>query len=83
MNGIPDPMEIAKNALDQQKINQDAYTKRYEQRQKREIEDQKIKLAREQMDHEMELQKQKDREAYRREELKARTAIKNKTTGEK
>lgn len=83
LNGIPDPIEIANSALQQQKIEQDAYTKRYEQRQKREIEDQKIQLAREQMDHEMKLQKQKDEEAYRREKLKAQTAIRNKTTGEK
>ena len=83
MNGIPDPMEIAKNALDQQKIDQDAYTKRYEQRQKRQIEDQKIKLAREQMDHEMELQKQKDKSALEREKVKGRYALRNKTSGEK
>ena len=57
MNGIPDPMEIADAALQQRKIDQDAYTKRYEQRQKREIEDQKIKLERDKMDHEMKLQK--------------------------
>lgn len=82
-NGIPDPLELGKQALEQQKIDREAYTKRYEQRQKREIEDQKIKLAREQMDHEMKLQKQKDESAYEREKLKARTAIRNKTTGEK
>ena len=82
-NNIPDPMEIADAALQQRKIDQDAYTKRYEQRQKREIEDQKIKLERDKMDHEMKLQKQKDEEAYRREKLKARTAIKNKTSGER
>lgn len=35
MNGIPDPMEIAKNATEQRKIDQDAYQKRYEARQKR------------------------------------------------
>jgi len=57
MNGIPDPMEIADAALQQRKMDQDAYTKRYEQRQKREIEDQKIKLERDKMDHEMKLQK--------------------------
>lgn len=83
MNGIPDPLELGKQALEQQKIDREAYTKRYEQRQKREIEDQKIKLAREQMDHEMKLQKQKDNAAMEREKLKARTAIRNKTTGEK
>ena len=83
MNGIPDPIEIGKQAIEQQKIDREAYTKRYEQRQKREIEDQKIKLAREQMDHEMKLQKQKDDAAYEREKFKARTAIRNKTAGEK
>ena len=82
-NGIPDPLELGKQALEQQKIDREAYTKRYEQRQKREIEDQKIKLAREQMDHEMKLQKQKDNAAMEREKLKARTARANKVSGEK
>lgn len=82
-NGIPDPLELGKQALEQQKIDREAYTKRYEQRQKREIEDQKIKLAREQMDHEMKLQKQKDDAAMERERLKARTARANKVPGEK
>ena len=83
MNGIPDPMEIAKNATEQRKIDQDAYQKRYETRQKREIEDQKVKLAREQMKHESSLQKQKDDAAMEREQLKARTALKNKVVGQK
>ena len=83
MNGIPDPMEIAKNATEQRKIDQDAYQKRYEARQKREIEDQKVKLAREQMKHESSLQKQKDDAAMEREQLKARTALKNKVVGQK
>lgn len=82
-NGIPDPIEIAKDATAQRKIDQDAYQKRYEARQKREIEDQKIKLAREQMKHESQLQKQKDDAAMEREQLKARTAIKNKVVGQK
>lgn len=83
MNGIPDPMEIAKDATQQRKIDSEAYTKRYEARQKKEIEDKKISLAKEQMKHETELQKQKDEEAYRREELKAKTALKNKVVGER
>lgn len=83
MNNIPDPIELGKQALDQQKIAQDAYTKRYEQRQKREIEDKKIQLERDRMKHETELQKQKDEEAYKREQLKAKTAIRNKVSGEK
>lgn len=82
-NGIPDPMEIAKDATQQRKIASDAYTKRYEAKQKREIEDQKISLERERMKHETELQKQKDEAALEREKIKARTALKNKTTGEK
>lgn len=82
-DGIPDPIEIGKQALEQQKIDRDTYTKRYEAKQKREIEDQKIQLAKEQMKHETELQKQKDKAAMEREQLKARTAIKNKVQGEK
>ena len=83
MNGIPDPMEIAKNATAEMKIRADQYTKNYEIKQKRDIEDQKIKLAKEQMSHESKLQKQKDDAAMERERLKARTALKNKVTGEK
>ena len=82
-NGIPDPVEIGKQAIEQQKINQEAYNKRYEAKQKREIEDQKIQLEKDKMKHETELQKAKDDAAYEREKLKARTALKNKTSGEK
>lgn len=82
-NGIPDPVEIGKQAIEQQKINQDSYNKRYEAKQKREIEDQKIQLEKDKMKHETELQKAKDDAAYEREKLKARTALKNKTSGEK
>lgn len=81
-NGIPDIAEIGKQALERQKISEDSYNKRYESRQKKEIEDAKIKLERDKMQHETELQKQKDSEAYRREELKAKTALKNKTNAE-
>nr|UWG88106.1 MAG: hypothetical protein [Bacteriophage sp.] len=35
------------------------------------------------MDHEMKLQAAKDKAAMERERLKAKTAIKNKVTGEK
>ena len=83
MNGIPDPIELGNQALQQQKIDQDAYTKRYEQRQKREIEDKKIQLERDKMKHETELQKQKDDAALERERVKGRYALRNKTTGEK
>lgn len=82
-NGIPDPVEIGKQAIEQQKINQDAYNKRYEAKQKREIEDQKIQLEKDKMKHETELQKAKDDAAYEREKLKARTSLKNKTVSGK
>lgn len=82
-NGIPDPMEIAKDATQQRKIASDEYTKRYEARQKKEIEDKKIELEKERMKHEMDLQKQKDKAAEERERIKARAAIRNKVSGEK
>ena len=81
-NGIPDPIEIGKQAIEQQKIDQEAYNKRYEAKQKREIEDQKVQLERDKMKHESELQKQKDDAAMEREKLKAKTAIRNKVVGE-
>lgn len=82
-NGIPDPMEIAKDATAQMKIREDAYTKRYEQKQKADIENAKIKLEKDKMQHEIQLQKQKDEAAMEREKLKARTAIRNKVVGER
>ena len=82
-NGIPDPMEIAKDATQQRKIASDEYTKRYEARQKKEIEDKKIDLEKQRMKHEMDLQKQKDDAALEREKVKARAAIRNKVAGEK
>lgn len=81
-NGIPDVAELGKQALEQQKINQEAYNKRYEAKQKREIEDQKIQLEKDKMKHETELQKAKDDAAYEREKLKAKTALKNRVPGE-
>ena len=80
MNGVSDPIEIGKQALEQRKIDSAEYTKRYEQRQKKEIEDKKIQLEKERMKHEMELQKAKDDAALEREKIKARTALKNKTS---
>ena len=81
-NGVPDIAELGKQALEQQKINQEAYNKRYEAKQKREIEDQKIQLEKDKMKHETELQKAKDDAAYEREKLKARTQLKNPVSGE-
>lgn len=83
MNGVSDPIEIGKQALEQHKIDSAEYTKRYEQRQKKEIEDKKIQLEKERMKHEMELQRAKDDAALEREKIKARTQLKNKVPGEK
>ena len=83
MNGVSDPIEIGKQALEQRKIDSAEYTKRYEQRQKKEIEDKKIQLEKERMKHEMELQKAKDDAALEREKIKARTQLKNRVPGEK
>lgn len=83
MNGIPDPIEIADQALQQRKLESEQYTKRYEARQKKEIEDKKIQLERDRMKHEKELQKAKDDAALEREKIKGQYALRNKTTGEK
>lgn len=89
MNGVPDVIEIGKQALEQQKINSDAAAKqlelnnkRRETEMKREIENKKIELEKQRMKQEIELQKMKDEEAYKREQLKARTALRNKTNAE-
>lgn len=82
-NGVPDPMEIAKDATAQMKVREDAYSKRYESKQKREIEDAKIQLEKDKMKHESQLQAQKDKAAMEREQLKAKTALKNKVAGER
>lgn len=90
MNGIPDLIEIGKQALEQQKINSDIATKqlelnnkRREIEQKREAENKKIQLEKDRMKHETELQRMSDKAAMDREKLKAKTAIRNKVTGEK
>lgn len=90
MNGIPDPIEIGKQAIEQQKVNSDITSKQFEfnnkkreMEMKREIENKKIELEKQKMKQEMELQKQKDKAAMEREQLKARTAKQNKVVGEK
>lgn len=89
-NGIPDVIEIGKQAIEQQKVNSDAASKQFELNNKkreiemkREIENKKIQLEEKKMKQEMELQKQKDKAAYEREQLKAKTARANKVVGEK
>lgn len=89
MNGISDPIEIGKQALEQQKINSDIATKqlelnnkRREIEQKREAENKKIQLEKDRMKHETELQRMSDKAAMDREKLKAKTALRNKVVGE-
>ena len=82
-NGVPDPEEMYKVAMEQQKIRSGEFVKEREMKYKKNIEDKKIELEKERMKHEMDLQKQKDDAALEREKIKARTALKNKTSGEK
>ena len=82
-NGIPDPEEMYKNAIEQQKIRSGEFVKDREMKYKKAIEDKKIELEKQKMDHEMKLQKQKDDAALEREKVKARAAIRNKVVGEK
>lgn len=88
-SGVPDVIEIGKQAIEQQKVNSDIASKQFEfnnkkreMEMKREIENKKIELEKQKMKQEMELQKQKDKAAYEREQLKAKTALKNKTNAE-
>lgn len=89
-SGVPDVIEIGKQAIEQQKVNSDIASKQFEfnnkrreMEMKREIENKKIQLEKDKMKQEMELQKQKDKEAYKREQLKAKTARANKVVGER
>lgn len=89
-SGVPDVIEIGKQAIEQQKVNSDIASKQFEfnnkkreMEMKREIENKKIELEKQKMKQEMELQKQKDKEAYKREQLKAKTARANRVVGER
>lgn len=82
-NQVPDPLEMAKAATAQRKVDSDAFTKRIEAKYKNDIENKKIDLERERMKHETDLQTQKDKAAMEREQLKAKTARVNKVAGEK
>lgn len=89
-NNIPDPIEIAAQALEERKQASEEASKQFEfnaklreQQMKKEIEDKKVELEKQKLQSQMELQKQKDKAAMEREKLKARTALKNKVTGEK
>lgn len=82
-NGVSDPEEMYKVAMEQQKLRSGEFVKDREMKYKKSIEDKKIELERDRMKHETELQKQKDDAALEREKIKARTALKNKTSSGK
>lgn len=88
-NGVPDVIEIGKQALEERKISSEEAAKqlelnnkRREIEMKRDIEQKKIQLEKDRMKHETDLQRMSDKAAMERERLKARTALKNKVSGE-
>lgn len=89
-NGIPDPMEIAAQALAERKQASEEASKQFEfnaklreQQMKKDIEEKKVALEKQKLQSQKELQKMKDDAALEREKLKAKTALKNKVVGEK
>lgn len=89
-NGIPDPMEIAAQALAERKQASEEASKQFEfnaklreQQMKKDIEEKKVALEKQKLQAQKELQKMKDAAAMEREKLKAKTAIRNKVVGEK
>lgn len=89
-DGTPDPIQIADQALAQQKLDQEILSKRMEmanksreEKSKQELERKKLDMEKSRMDNEIKLQKMKDDAAMAREKLKSKTALKNKVVGEK
>lgn len=81
-NGIPDPLEIGKAALDKQKVDNEANQKHLDMLLKYQTEGERLDVEREKMQHEKELQEQKDAAALEREKLKAKMA-RQKVTSKK
>lgn len=88
-NGIPDPIEIAAQALAERKQASEEASKQFEfnaklreQQMKKDIEEKKVALEKQKLQSQKELQKMKDDAALEREKLKAKTALKNKTNAE-
>ena len=104
-NGIPDPMEIGNQAIQQQKVFSDQMSKQMDSDNKRReidnkkelesrkieaqkksdelrntIEQQRITLEKQKLEATKQLQKSKDDAAYKRELLKSKTALNNKTS---
>ena len=82
-DNIPDPQQMYETAIKQQQIRSNEFVKDREMKYKKSIEDKKIELERERMKHETQLQAAKDEAALEREKIKARTALKNRVSGEK
>ena len=88
-DGIPDPLEIASQALEERKHasevfnkSQDRTIKEKEIKDKHDLERRRIDLEEKKLKATKELQIQKDKAAMDREKLKAKTAIRNKVSGE-
>jgi len=77
-NRIPDPIEIANAQQKQLELSQ----QQFDSQNNLGIEQDKNKIAREKMAHEKTMQQMKDNEAYKREVLKSKTALKNPTNAE-
>ena len=87
MNGVPDVIEIGNQEIARQKAVSDAMSKQMDLANKADklkatIEKEKIALENRKLQEAKRLQKMKDDAAYKREQLKAKTALKNKVVGE-
>lgn len=82
-DNIPDPIQIGELALKQQDADARKYDTEVSRSLKREELATKKKIEQDKIKGQKELQAQKDKAALAREELKARTAIRNKVSGEK
>lgn len=88
-DGIPDPIQIADQALKEREVEENISTKRLEAKNKQReievknnIENKKIDLEKQKIKAQKEIQDSKDKAAMEREKLKATTALKNKVVGE-
>jgi hypothetical protein len=95
-DGIPDVMQIRELALKERDTDSKAFTQQQEQSRKEretenkrkaeerkaQLEEKKIALEEKKLETTKKLQKMKDEAAMDREKLKARTALKNKVSGE-
>jgi hypothetical protein len=88
-DGIPDPSQIADQALkerallsEQMNADQERRLKEKELQRKSELENKKIALEKKKLEAQKKIQQMKDTAAMEREKLKAKTALKNPVVGE-